>query len=668
MNALKEKRLVYTVKDRCKMCYTCVRECPVKAIRIRNGQAEVISERCIGCGNCVKVCSQGAKTFLDSKQDVYALLQSGSPVVAMVAPSFPAEFTDISHYRVLVGMIRELGFHSVVEVAFGADMVSREYRKLLNSGKNKGYITSDCPALVNYVELYKHGLINSLAPIASPMVAMARVVRKKSRNGIKVVFIGPCVAKKTESEEVDAALTFRELREMFLENRIIPDEKLASDFDPPRAGKGAIFPVSRGLLQNVNRNDDIADGDFVVAEGKNNFRDAVAEFESGTLGTQHLELLCCEGCIMGPGMTNPGKRYARRTCISKYVKERLDTMDPKEWEQEVKKYGSLEYSQHFEPRERKKLTATDEKVNEVLRSMGKLKPSDHLNCGACGYDTCYEHAVAIAKGLAEIEMCLPYTIMKLHRFIEELNETNGRLAKTRKALKQSEKLASMGQLSAGIAHELNNPLGVITMYANILKEETPPDAPISRDLQLIVEQTERCRKIVGGLLNFARKNQVQLSQTNMVDFVQHSLGSIVCPDNVKVEMEANLDNPWVMIDNDQMMQVLTNLEKNAIEAMPGGGIMKIELSGDMEWVNLKIKDTGTGISPENMEKIFTPFFTTKALGKGTGLGLPLVYGIVKMHRGKIDVESNSDPAKGPTGTTFTITLPRRKDLMDQQNE
>ncbi|HDJ34531.1 MAG TPA: 4Fe-4S dicluster domain-containing protein, partial [Bacteroidetes bacterium] len=132
MSALKEKRLVYTVKDRCKMCYTCVRECPVKAIRIRNGQAEVISERCIGCGNCVKVCSQGAKTFLDSKQDVYAMLQSGRPVVAMVAPSFPAEFTDISNYQVLVGMIRELGFHSVVEVAFGADMVSREYRKLLN--------------------------------------------------------------------------------------------------------------------------------------------------------------------------------------------------------------------------------------------------------------------------------------------------------------------------------------------------------------------------------------------------------------------------------------------------------------------------------------------------------------------------------------------------------
>ena len=115
--------------------------------------------------------------------------------------------------------------------------------------------------------------------------------------------------------------------------------------------------------------------------------------------------------------------------------------------------------------------------------MGKFTPQDHLNCGACGYDTCVEHAIAIVKGLAETEMCLPYAIEKLHDSIKNLNISNEKLATAKAALKQSEKLAHMGQLSAGIAHELNNPLGVITMYSNILMDEAPEDDPVREDLQ-----------------------------------------------------------------------------------------------------------------------------------------------------------------------------------------
>ena len=202
------------------------------------------------------------------------------------------------------------------------------------------------------------------------------------------------------------------------------------------------------------------------------------------------------------------------------------------------------------------------------------------------------------------------------------------------------------------------------MYANILKEETPRDAPLYKDLELIVEQTDRCKKIVGGLLNFARKNQVHLEETHIETFIKRSLESLIKPEEVQVKIESRLTDPKAMIDHDQMMQVLTNLEKNAVEAMPGGGKLTIELDGNGEEVEIFVRDTGAGISPENREKIFTPFFTTKAPGKGTGLGLPLVYGIVKMHRGKISFESNSDPAAGPTGTCFHITLPRRKELLN----
>lgn len=652
-------KLVYTLKDRCRVCYTCVRECPVKAIKIINGQAEVINERCIACGNCVKVCSQGAKVFQETTNEVHELLQSGQKVAACIAPSFPAEFDEWDDYKELVGMLRKLGFDYIVEVAFGADMVSQQYKKIINDEDAHPGISSDCPAIVYYIEKYHPELVDKLAKVVSPMVATKRVVKKKYGEDVKTVFIGPCIAKKAESDEIDEAITFTELREMFTLRGITKDNIEPSEFDPPLSGKAAIFPVSRGMLHSVNVSEDISEGNVVVADGKVNFKDAIDEFENGMI-RQHLELLCCEGCIMGAGMSKDNRRYARRVKISNYVRSKLKHLDTEQWKKDVEEFSGLDYSQEFFAESKKTLDPPEDEITKVLHEMGKFNDKDHLNCGACGYDTCYEHAVAVAQGLAENEMCLPFTIDKLHNYISELNISNEKLASTQQALKQSEKLANMGQLSAGIAHELNNPLGVITMYSNILLDETQETDPVREDLNLIVEQAERCKKIVGGLLNFARKSQVNYSKTNIVDFVEKSLDSVVKPRNVKVSFIHKMKNPDVMIDNEQMMQVLTNLEKNAIEAMPKGGELKVEVFDKDNEVFINISDTGTGIEQQHMEKIFTPFFTTKEVGKGTGLGLPLVYGVIKMHKGKIDVESNTDPGKGKTGTTFKIRIPRAK--------
>lgn len=656
-------QLVFTVKDRCRVCYTCVRECPVKAIQIINGQATVVNLRCIGCGRCTTVCNQGAKVFLQSGGEVKSILTSPGKKAAIVAPSFPAEFPEADDYRKFVGMVRALGFDYVCEVAFGADMVAREYECHFNQPASEGEISSDCPAVVYYVRHYHPDLVPSLARIASPMVAMTRIMHKKYGDDLKVVFIGPCVAKKAESSEVDEVLTFIELRQMFAELRISPADVVPTDFDPPHAGKGAIFPVSRGLLQTTNIREDISERDIIIAEGSENFRDAIREFENGLIGTHHLELLCCQGCIMGPGTSRGGKRYARRTQVSKYVRQKLNELDQEQWERDVQEFSTLDYSQTFTPEDRRIPLPDRQEIAQTLYSMGKKEPRDHLNCGACGYDTCEEHAIAILNGFAESEMCLPFAIEKLHRSINDLNISNENLATAKQALKQTEKLAHMGQLSAGIAHELNNPLGVITMYSNILMEEAPEDDPVRKDLELIVEQANRCKKIVGGLLNFARKNQVWLQETNVVDLVKRSLDSVIHPDNVAVEFHSNVNNPLADLDQDQMMQVLTNLEKNSVEAMPPeGGIVKVSLADTPSEIVVAIADTGTGISKENMEKIFTPFFTTKELGKGTGLGLPLIYGIVKMHKGNITVTSNANPEEGPTGTVFTINLPRKRSV------
>ncbi len=662
MSTAYNNQLVFTQKDKCRVCYTCIRECPVKAIRIVNGQAMVMNERCIGCGNCVKVCSQNAKYFLDTKDYVNRLLESDDKVAAIVAPSFPAEFNEIDDFKVFVGMIRALGFDYVSEVSFGADLVAKEYHKRHIERKNqKGEISSDCPAIVFYVKHYHPNLVADLTPVASPMVAMTRVMKKKYSDDLKIVFIGPCIAKKAESQEVDVAITFTELRQLFRQQKIMSSMTDPTDFDPPKAGKGSVFPVSRGLLQASGIREDVSDGRIIVAEGRVNFRDAIKEFENGLIRDHNLELLCCEGCIMGPGMSKGGKRYARRSRITNYTYEKLRTLDEEQWQKDIDEFLELDLSQEFMPEDRRFPAPSREVIQKILQSMGKYKLQDHLNCGACGYDTCEDHAIAIANGFAEVEMCLPHNIEKLHNLIEDLNISNDKLASAREALKQSEKLAHMGQLSAGIAHELNNPLGVITMYSNILKEEAAEDDPVREDLELIVEQTARCKKIVSGLLNFARKNQVNPIETDMVQFTERSIASIIHPDNIAVKLTKEIDNPIAEIDQDQFMQVLTNLEKNAVEAMPDGGTLSIHLEGSQNEVQIKISDTGTGISKENMEKIFTPFFTTKGVGKGTGLGLPLIYGIVKMHRGKISVTSNNDPEKGQTGTHFHISLPRKSE-------
>lgn len=653
--------LVYTIKELCRTCYTCVRECPARAIRIVGGQAEVIEERCVACGNCTKVCSQGAKVYLHTIDRVQRLLERYDNVAALVAPSFPAEFAEIDDHRRLVGMIRQLGFNLVTEVSFGADLVAAHYRKLVTEEGENNYISSDCPAIVNFIRFYHPDLTENLLPVLSPMAAMARVVRKKYGEDTPVVFIGPCVAKKTETQEVNESITFTELRELFNDLGLTSDKVTPSEFDPPLGGRGAIFPLTRGLLQAAGMSDDAVTGNILAAEGRIDFQEALKEFDEGLITGQHLELLCCEGCIMGPGMSKGGKQYNRRALVSSYVRKKKETLDKKDWQKNIEEYSNLDLSVKYHSEDIKASGYDKDEVRKVLESMGKLSVKDHLDCGACGYETCEEHAVAIVKGLAEAEMCLPYLIEKLHKSVKDLALSNQKLSSMQQALKQTEKLAHMGQLSAGIAHELNNPLGVVIMYSNILLDESKPDDPVRQDLQLIVEQAARCKKIVGGLLNFARKNQVNHQFIDINDLAATSLESVVMPENIKVNIINRTTNPTASLDVEQMTQVLTNLFKNSIDAMPDGGAINITLEDTVSDVIINVSDTGAGIKDEDKPKVFEPFFTTKGIGRGTGLGLATTYGVVKMHKGQITVESNADPSKGPTGTTFHIILPRREE-------
>jgi signal transduction histidine kinase len=520
--------------------------------------------------------------------------------------------------------------------------------------------------VVSYVEKYWPEFVGSLAPIVSPMIATARMARQMYGDLPAIVFIGPCIAKKAEAEdpsvagEIDAVLTFEELRHMFAKADIDPENTEPREFDPPYGAAGALFPISRGSLQAANIEEDLIAGKVVATEGRTHFMEAIKEFAEGDLGAHLLEVLCCEGCIMGAGLNNSLPLFGRRRAVRQYVCKRMEMLDQWHWQEDMRQTEDLDLSRTFQPNDQRVPRPTSAELREVMERLGKFVLKDELNCGACGYDSCQDHAVAICKGLAESTMCLPNTIDLLRKAVREVEHSNQQLAETQEALMQSEKLASMGQLAAGIAHEVNNPLGVVLMYAHLLLDACATDSPLRGDLTMITEQADRCKKIVAGLLHFARQNKLARFPADLGKVVEQAIHAVQFPANITVHVEDNLADRTTEIDRDQIIQVLTNLMTNAVAAMADGGTLTIRTDGDDERVNLRVSDTGIGIPEENLKRIFDPFFTTKPMGKGTGLGLAVTYGIVKMHCGDIRVQSRANPAAGPTGTTFTVSLPRRE--------
>jgi iron only hydrogenase large subunit-like protein len=651
---------VYTVSDTCKKCYACVRSCPTKAIQVKGGQAEIIEEFCISCGWCVTACSQGAKRVRSSLEEVRALLAGTARTYALLAPSFPAAFLDTPP-RQLVGALRAAGFAGVFEVAFGADLVSFEYyrrfRQIVERAPDDFLISSPCPAVVQYVEKMVPELVDHLAPVVSPMEATARLVRDRVDPDARLVFIGPCVAKKVEGVRgavVDAVLTFEELVELFTAGGVVPAQAAPADFNPPHANLGRIYPVTGGLLKAASIDADILESPVYVVEGPERVMDMLHVLSNRVRTGQRVsyrlfDLLFCEGCIGGPSMVNDLTFYERKKYVVQYMHGKPMARDIEEWAGEHAEYLDIDLSTRFHPVTREQVAAPEEEIRRILALTGKLKPEDELNCGACGYPSCRAKALAVYRGKAEVEMCLPYLIARVESAMRDLTANQARLI-------QAEKLASMGQMAAGIAHEINNPLGVVLMYSHLLKEELPEGAPGRADADRIIAEAERTQKIVRGILNFAREEKVERRPTDINALLRDSVAGIVgTSQNGKIRVEWSLDERLAPqnVDAGQLRQVFDNIVKNAREAMPDGGTLAVSTEDGEGEFTVRVADSGPGIPEENLPKMFSPFFTTKKVGKGTGLGLSVCYGIVKMHGGTIQASNNPGG-----GACFTVRIRR----------
>jgi signal transduction histidine kinase/Fe-S-cluster-containing hydrogenase component 2 len=658
--------IVSTIPEKCRRCYACVRDCPAKAIKVEHGQALVIEERCIACGNCVKVCTQNAKRIQDGTEEVSEMLRDGKRVFACLAPSFPAAFDTVAPGKV-ISAVRRLGFEEVWSVAFGAELVAREYAKLFARCKEMAagpVIATPCPALVAYVEKYMPDLRGALAPIVSPMIATARAIRRRHGENVLVVFIGPCIAKKNEisdpsvAGQVDAVLTFRECVCLMEAAGIVAAAEPESDFDGCRSLLGGSFPLSGGLLKTSGVIADVLDDDIVTAEGKDRALIAIQELATGLTEARFFDVLFCEGCINGPRMLNELGLYARRERLAKYVNEQRGKVTAEEFQRGLAEFRDLSLERSFTPQNLVLPRPSEEEIASALREMRKFAPEDQLNCGACGYPTCREKAIAVCQGLAEASMCLPFLVDELEATCRQLQASSEELESTHQRLVQTERLASMGQLSAGVAHEINNPLGTVLIYSHMLLRHLQGDNPIRGDLEMIVNEASRCKKIVRGLLDFARQSRVSKAPTDLAAMIDE-IRTVMLPraERKAVRLITHVDGalPTMMIDGDQIKQMLINLVGNGIDATekPDGEVsMRTWLRTADNHVVIEVTDNGSGISQENLSKLFTPFFTTKGIGQGTGLGLAIAYGIVKMHSG--DIRAESEIGKG---TTFRVSLP-----------
>lgn len=651
--------IVSTILDRCKRCYSCIRECPAKAIQVINGQAAVVAERCITCGHCVKVCSQEAKRIESDMSKVFTEIIPSGNSIAIVAPSFAASFPD-SYFKV-PSAIRELGFKKVVETAFGADLISSSYVEELKNNGGRTIISSSCPAVVSYIEKYYGGLVPSLAKVVSPMAATGKYLKEKYGHDKKIVFIGPCIAKKSEAVQeeisgiIDAVITFSELKDLFALSGITIEQLQDSEFDPPHAYMGKSYPLAGGLLKTAGISDDILEKEIIVVEGKNKVIEIIDEISNNHINAKFIDILFCEGCISGPAIDSSLNYYSRREKVIKYIEQKIHATDKQVWKSDIYNSRNLDLSREFAVKNQRRPAPTEERIKEILAQTNKTKPTDELNCGACGYSNCREYAAAIAKGLAETEMCLPFLIDELNKAYNDLNTTQDQL-------RTAEKLASIGQLAAGVAHEINNPLGTILLYSSMLKKEfdkDPDNQQKVEDLELVVEEANRCKNIVSNLLNFARQGKLKISDVNMVEMLADIIKAVrVNPAYKGLQLNLERSSKDFIIDGDadQLKQVFLNIINNACESMEESEKknLDIKMFYDEECFVAQISDTGCGVSKENYNKLFTPFFTTKKIGRGTGLGLPISYGIVKMHNGHITFQSEIGK-----GTTFIIKLPTK---------
>lgn len=403
------KFIEFDVK-KCDECYKCLRVCPTKAISFTKHSRYIINDLCIKCGLCQMQCDTGALSIHLDIQTVQAFIKSGKKVIASLAPSFAGAF-QMNHPTQMATALKQLGFFKIEETARGAEIVSREYENIMAEGLSQNLITSCCPSSNTLIEHYYSEATDQVIPIVSPMVAHGYDIKKRYPEDIYVVFIGPCLAKKAEAVDfqnsIDAVITFKELEAWLDQEKIHLEGLVPSSFDTPATKRGKAYPLGGSLWKKDLKTRVNPKYTYIHVDGIDACKSFLESVSKGEISGFCAELNICAGsCLNGPDMPKcaPGL-YKRMNLITQYVETSLSV--PNEvFEATPISLDTEDLTHHFHYKGTALNQVNDDAVFGVLLEMGKYTLQDQLNCGACGYSTCYEKAVAVSKGHSDIHMCM----------------------------------------------------------------------------------------------------------------------------------------------------------------------------------------------------------------------------------------------------------------------
>ena len=657
--------------DKCRQCYRCVRVCPTNALKIDQGAVRRIWNRCVLCGACYKHCPHDAVQAHTGVNEVLKLLKSDKKVIVCLDPTFPAVMDKGTPYQ-LVTALKKSGFDEVWESAVGGELVTRMYSEFLARNSDSHWICSFCPSLVLYIERFVPQMTDQLVPVVSPMVACGMAVKHLRGDDKKVVFVGSCISRIWErmsrhaQKYIDYVLTYFDIIQILEERGINREEQDPSEFDGPNAGLARILGIAGGMTKCIGLDQDLLNLDYVIGAGAEDSMRAIKQLQDGTIHSKFLDLLFCKGCINGPIIDKKISGPSRKQIVVNFVKSQKDSKVTFE-KGDFKNLAALDLMRSFSPKDVSLPKPEESEINEVLSKLGKTYPDRNLDCGACGYNSCRDKAIAVVQGLAEMEMCSHYLLERLQGLYSSLEKSHKQLKNSHEELEQAqrqliqtEKMASLGQLAAGVAHELNNPMGTITMFGRILQEEMGDNEKWKKDMNLIVKEADRAAKIVKDLLNFSRETKIKPGLVNINDVIEEALSLLEKQSmfhNIEIIKKLDSSIPPTFADPDLLKQVFLNIILNGAQAMEGNGKLTLmsQRADSNKKIKIIIKDTGKGIPEKNLQRLFDPFFTTKE--KGTGLGLALVYSIVSKHKGLVNVES-----KQGKGASFFIEMP----VLDQK--
>jgi iron only hydrogenase large subunit-like protein len=405
---------IHTERRECQDCYKCVRNCPVKAIKVEGGYASVMAELCIFCGHCVEVCPNGAKRVRDDLAGARQLLTLKPKVFVSLAPSYVSEFPGVRPAQ-MVAALKRLGFAAVSETALGAQQVSAQAAALLRQNPGRVLVSSACPTVVCYLQKHRAHGAELLTGLMSPLLTHCRMLRERYGADIGVAFIGPCIAKKLEAaqhpELLDVVLTYEDLRRWLEQEKIAPEklaETAADAFVPERPAEGAWYPVDGGMIAGMKSACAVNDCSLMAFSGLGAIRKALDGIEQLRPDEGlFLELLACEGgCVNGPKVLNHGATVAKRLRVLRAVREAGAPLP---------RPAALATPEDFRVAPPAGVTHPDSQIREALRAVGKISADDELNCGGCGYDTCREFGIALIQRKAERAMCVTYMRQLAHK-------------------------------------------------------------------------------------------------------------------------------------------------------------------------------------------------------------------------------------------------------------